>query len=1497
MKLARFALALLAVCAGSRAEAAQRADAALLVNSSSPRYSDAAHFIRPYLDHFGIPYAVIDIATTDVGPEIAEYALIIVGHAAIDPEHRFLDPTEEANLSSAVYQGSGLVNFDYDLTPDGSTARYQFVQDVFGFGYGLPVSGSGVVFGPAAPNHYASNRHAAGETISTQLMATAALTVPPPGTTLVSVQSNGAPLLSVTSYGQGRAVQWASYEWASIQVLGPMYGLDDLVWRGMVWAARKPFVMQGMPNFLTLRVDDVSGPFWWVKIANEFKLTPWLGLFYQNITDANAADLATLVNGGAATASVHSRNGTDFFYFDHAMGQEFPDATIASFFQDATAWHSAHGVPISKVVVPHFYEIGTNTFSGLQSWGVEFVITHVNPGQPYGGAWLNEGPYRLFETGTANGSRPVAYSDYLTVPTHPELDGAFYNCVTEIRDDAGYEWYPDNDVSATIGKGTRQSRRALDGMALATLFTHEGFIRGITQDNWRAILAGVMNNLSWYNPILVPLDYACEYMRAKHESRIVSSVFDPGTQTLATDLSGFPNIPTQFYVFTESGGEIMQAALPVPAFLGSAHVTQTVGGPLARVVVTPDAMTLRPGETVRLSAQAYDAAGNAIMGLTYGWKAYAGGTIDQNGVFTAGDVGGAYTNAVSASVGGVTGYASLQVVVPIDVTIWPPSAAPVRPDHGADRPVELGVKFRSEVPGSISAVRFYKASTNTGTHVANLWTASGQLLASATFTNETTSGWQQVAFASPVPITANTVYVASYHTDVGHYAQDLNYFSTVAYDNPPLHAPAGSNGVYGYGAAGTFPANSYSGTNYWVDVVFSGGRVPTLASISVSPSEAVILAGATQQLTAIGTYSDGTTRDITGSVNWSTSSPAVVSVDGAGLATGLGGGTAIVTAEQVGILAIATVTVQPVPPTITTTSLPEARQNLAYATTLLASGGTPPLSWGLAAGTLPPGLTLSADGVISGTPSAVGTLAFTVGVVDAEAQVAYASLALSVLSADALTLWPDSTVPASIHGADSPVELGVKFRSDVSGRVSGIRFYKASGNTGTHVASLWTTSGQLLARATFTNEGPSGWQQVSFANPVPITAGTVYVASYHTNVGYYGQSVGYFATTGYDNSPLHALRNGESGGNGVYAYGSSSTFPGNSYNSANYWVDVVFSAAPVTSITVAPADPTLLSGTTQQFTATGTYSSGDVQDVTGQVAWTSSNTSVATIDAAGRATAIAEGTAQVSATLAGVTGSTTLTVQMAPLAIVTSTLPDAVQSQPYTATLQATGGSPPYSWLVSAGALPAGLALSSDGVITGTPTVPGTYDFTIRVADAASRTTFQAFNLSVVSSVGLTIWEGATPGRIDRGSDRSVELGVKFRSDWPGYITGVRFYKAGTNTGTHVGSLWTSTGQLLARATFVDETASGWQQVNFPTPVPIAANTVYVASYHTDAGHYSQDLNYFASSGVDNPPLHALRNGASGGNGVYAYGRTISFPANTYSASNYWVDVVFSAGP
>jgi len=855
-----------------------------------------------------------------------------------------------------------------------------------------------------------------------------------------------------------------------------------------------------------------------------------------------------------------------------------------------------------------------------------------------------------------------------------------------------------------------------------------------------------------------------------------------------------------------------------------------------------------------------------------------------------------------------------------------------------------------------------------------------------------------------------------------------------------------------------------------------------LAQIGVTPANTTILTGTSQPFTATGTYADGSTLNITGQATWTSSNPAVATISAAGLATGVSAGTTMISASLAGMEGVTALTVETAPLGITTASLPGGVVNVGYSGALEASGGTTPYTWSIASGSLPPGLTLNAtSGAISGTPTATGAFSFSVQVNDASLPMQTATDALSINVASvpaAVSIWPVTAMPVTVDGGSSrATELGVKFSSDVAGTITGIRFYKASANTGTLIGNLWTITGTRLATATFSAESASGWQQVLFGVPVTITSNTVYVASYHVSNGHYSADAGYFSSKGADNPPLHALTNGVSGGNGVYLTGSSSAFPNRSGNGANYWVDVVFNPAAVatlTSIAVTPASSTNLVGATQQFTATGTYSDGSKQNLTSQAAWTSSNTAVATINASGLATAVSAGSTAISAALAGVTnnvtltvtapptltsiavtpanptilvgasqpftatgtysdsstknitsqatwtssstgvatinasgsatgvsaggttisaalagvsgqstltvqapptlasiavtpanpvimngatqqftatgtysdGSTqnlssqvawtssktvvaainanglatgvsagatvisaalsgvtatnTLTVQAAPLVITTTSMPTGTVRVAYSATLLATGGTTPYTWSVANGSLPGGLALNAaTGALTGTPTNTGTFTFTARVSDAGSSQQIASSALSITISSApatVTIWpSSAVPGTADGGPDSAVELGVKFKSDVAGRVTGIRFYKATANTGTHVGNLWSSGGTKLATASFSGETASGWQQVSFATPVAITSNTVYVASYHCTVGHYSEDDNYFASKGVDNPPLHALANGVSGGNSVYAYGASSAFPNSTWNAANYWVDVVFAS--
>ena len=782
----------------------------------------------------------------------------------------------------------------------------------------------------------------------------------------------------------------------------------------------------------------------------------------------------------------------------------------------------------------------------------------------------------------------------------------------------------------------------------------------------------------------------------------------------------------------------------------------------------------------------------------------------------------------------------ITVTVTCPCSLWGSGLTPSTPDSGDGNGLTLGMSFTSDTAGSITGIRFYKASTNAGTHVGGLYTANGALLASATFTGETTSGWQQVNFSSPVSISANTTYIAAYYAPAGHYSADADYWFTPSptggnvLNSAPLHSVPASvsvnNGWFAYGGSLSFPTNTFQDTNYWVDPVFmptsgSPGQVNNVSATGGNgsaglswqapqtggaPTSYVItpyLGSTAQPTTTVSGSPPATNATITNLTNGSTYTFTVTATN----ASGSGPASAPSNAVTPGNSA-------PGAPTAVL-ARPASSQAAVTWTAPASTGGSPITSYTVtpyAGGTAgnpvqvnAPATSATVSGLTNGT-----AYAFSVTATNANGTGAASAASAAVTPEDTVFDFVTPSTPDS--GDPSSVELGVKFTPSVNGVVTGVRFYKAAANTGAHVGSLWSSSGTLLASGTFSNETASGWQTLTFSSPVTVTAGTTYVAGYLAPNGHYSYAAGGFASTGATNGPLTALANGTSA-NGVYAYSGTSTFPSSSYNATNYWVDVDFQPGGSGGGGGVPAAPSAVSATPASGQA--------------RVTWT------------------------------------------APSGTVTS----------YTVTPNA-GGT-------------AGTPVQVDGSLTAatlTGLTNGTvYTFTVTATNSSG--TGPASSPSPAVTPEDTIFDFATPSTPDGGDTSSVEVGAKFSPNVSGTVTGVRFYKASTNTGTHVGSLWSSDGTLLASGTFSNETASGWQTLTFSSPVGVMAGTTYVAGYLAPNGHYTFSGGAFSSGGVTNGPLTALANGTSP-NGVYAYSASSTFPSASFNAANYWVDVLFQPG-
>jgi hypothetical protein len=432
------------------------------------------------------------------------------------------------------------------------------------------------------------------------------------------------------------------------------------------------------------------------------------------------------------------------------------------------------------------------------------------------------------------------------------------------------------------------------------------------------------------------------------------------------------------------------------------------------------------------------------------------------------------------------------------------------------------------------------------------------------------------------------------------------------------------------------------------------------------------------------------------------------------------------------------------------------------------------------------------------------------------------------------SIFPNSATPAKPDSGDgSAVNVGVKFATAVSGAVTGVRFYKSATNVGTHVGSLWTSTGQLLGSVTFSGETASGWQTASFSQPIPVSAGTTYVVSYLAPSGHYAADASYFTNQNAGLAPITALQANGTSVNGVYKYGSATAFPSTGYNNSNYYVDAVFlsNATSTTPPTVTSTQPASAATSVPVNTPiTASLSEG-----------INPSTLVFTLKDQ-------NGVSQSGAASYDPVGHVAAFTPNGQLAMNTT----------YTASVKATD-----LW---------GNAMAT-----------------------AYTWTFTTANTPPSFTCPCSLWNGGgTPGNANTSDAHSVEVGTRFQSAVAGYVTGVSFYKGTKNTGTHTGSLWTAAGGLLATGTFTGETASGWQTLTFSSPVAISANTPYIASYHAPVGYYASSSAYFTSA-VTSYPLSALASVTGSGNGLYTYeSGSTSPPSSTYNATNYWVDVNFS---
>ncbi|MGO7413471.1 DUF4082 domain-containing protein [Rhizobium ruizarguesonis] len=861
----------------------------------------------------------------------------------------------------------------------------------------------------------------------------------------------------------------------------------------------------------------------------------------------------------------------------------------------------------------------------------------------------------------------------------------------------------------------------------------------------------------------------------------------------------------------------------------------TVGSAFSFVLPTTTFTDVDSGETLAYAATAAD--GTALPA----WLAFNATTRTFSGTPTA---AGTYGVRVTATdLGGLAANESFNItatVAPVTYSLFSASSTPAQTNLNDGQQLELGVKFTSNVAGDVTGIRFYRSANDNGQNVVDLWSSTGTKLGTATFTTTTASGWQTVNFTNPVTIAANTTYVASYHT-TGAYVATANFYTT-AVTSGPLTAPASGNGVYRYGGsatAGIFPNATFSATNYWADVVFR----PSNAN-NTPP-------------TAVADTGDATEKG--------------------GVANGSGG---VVASGNV----------------LTNDTDPDAGDTKTVSA----------VSFGATSGTLGSALNGTYGSLVL---NASGTYSYTIN----ESNTAVQALRLSTNTLndvfsytmrDSAGTTATANLTVTIHGANDAPVLAVQTAAQNATVGSAFSFVLPT-TTFTDV-----DSGETLTYAATAADGTALPAWLSFNastrtfSGTPTTGGTYGVKVTATDLGGLAanETFNIAVSVPGNTTPTAVADAGDATEKGGVANGSGGVVASGNVLTNDTDPDAG-DTKTVSAVSFGATSGTLgsaLNGTygSLVLNASGTYSyTINETNSAVQALRLSTNTLNDVFSYTMRDTGGATATASLTVTIHGANDAPVLAVQTAAqnatvgsafsFVLPTTTFTDVDSGETRTYSATAADGT----------ALPAWLAFNATTrTFSGTPTAAGTYGVRVTATDLGGLAANESFNITAtVAPVTYSLFNASsTPTQTNLNDGQQLEVGVKFQSNVVGDVTGIKFYRSANDNGQNVVDLWTTTGTKLATATFANTTASGWQTVNFTTPVTIAANTNYIASYHTTGAYVATD-GFFATA-VTNGPLTAQSSAVAGGNGVYAYGGSATtglFPTNSFDSANYYADIVF----
>jgi uncharacterized protein YjdB len=698
---------------------------------------------------------------------------------------------------------------------------------------------------------------------------------------------------------------------------------------------------------------------------------------------------------------------------------------------------------------------------------------------------------------------------------------------------------------------------------------------------------------------------------------------------------------------------------------------------LQSIAVTPVSPSMAAG-----FSQQFDAGGSYSDGTTHDlttsatWSSSspAVATVNGSGQVAVVAVGNA---TITAALGAQTGSTNLSVVlglVSIQVSPQNPSlaAGTTQPftaeetfSDGSSQDVTTSVSWSSSVL-SVAAISAGGLASGVAAGQATIAATAGSVSGSTllTVTPATLSGItvapanRTIAAGTTQPFTVTGLFSDG---------STQNLTTSVSWgSSTPSVATINTSGLATGLAPGqtTITAASGSVSNSAVLTVSAA----VLTSITVNPVNPFVLVGSTQQFAATGTYSDNSTQDLTATAVWNSSNANVASLGATGLASGLTVGTTTISATVLSVTGSTALTVTLSPHVLQSIFVTPASPSVAIgqnqqfvATGLYADGSTQDLTSSVSWSSSQPAVTaITSAGLASGLSGGSTTITAALGTVNATATVSVNSLALvsiAVMPGNASIALGTNQQFAAIgtyaDGSTLDLTTSVTWSSSVpsvaTGNASGLATSASTGQT-----MITAAAASIIGSSTLTVTSAALVSIALTPTLPPIPLGTTeQFAATGTFTDGSTQNITDSVQWDSSNGPVATISNavGSQGLATSVATGSSSISAASGSMSASTILTV--SLAALVSITVNPPSPSVALGTTQQFTATGTFTDGSTQDLTTSASWTSGNAEVAAVSSSALGTSLATGTATITATLGGKSGSTMLTITPASVVSIT----------------------------------------------------------------------------------------------------------------------------------------------------------------------------------------------------------------------------------------------------